>query len=472
MSTRKGRLAARRAPDQRSSIAGSTPTVTNWFGDLVSHPKIVLDANSATDIITVLKDTAKYPSPVRAVGSNHSTTGCGVAEGGTLVKMSKMSRILNIGTDTVTAQAGALYIDIAKELEKRQLQFYVNTEIGSLSVGSAACAGTKDASMPGEYGQVGSYVTDIKMVLPSGGLLEINESQPELLSKVRSSYGLFGIVTEATFRVRPILPMAVHHETFNLEEFIQRLPELKARNESMMYYIFPFENLITIEFRKYNPGASGDPNRIVWPLRNYMWGTAGPRFCSQVEKDISDPSIRYGVIDSFCALWRFKLTNLVSSDYTIAADQIIRYPAVSDDSRYTFSLWAFPEEQYPTVLPEYFQFCRNYYEQQGYRSNMLHVGYRIAKDQQSFLSYSYEGNVMTIDPVSTANPGWATFLDAYNEFCSDHGGMPLLNQTPRVKGAQAQKALGDRLKLFAQTRKTYDPGDRLLNDYFRDLLKS
>jgi hypothetical protein len=57
----------------------------------------------------------------------------------------------------------------------------VNTEIGSLSAGSAACAGTKDSSMPGEFGQVGSYITAVKMVLPSGDLLEVNESQPELL---------------------------------------------------------------------------------------------------------------------------------------------------------------------------------------------------------------------------------------------------------------------------------------------------
>ena len=92
---------------------------------------------------------------MRAVGSNHSTAPVGVADGGTLIKMSKMNRILEIGTDTVTVQAGAIAIDVAHELEKHGLQFYVNTEIGSLSVGSAACAGTKDASMPGEYGQVG-----------------------------------------------------------------------------------------------------------------------------------------------------------------------------------------------------------------------------------------------------------------------------------------------------------------------------
>jgi len=448
----------------------STLTVTNWFGDLVWHPKVVLEAHSTADIVAILKDPNKYPSPVRAAGSSHSTTECGAADGGTIVKMSKMNRILGMTRDTITVQAGALYIDIAQELEKHQLQFYVNTEIGNLSMGSAACAGTKDASMPGEYGQVGSYVTDIKMVLPSGELLAVNENQPELLRQVRSSYGTFGIVTEATFRVRPIQPMAIYHETFSLEEFVQKLPALKARNESMMYYIFPFDNLITVEFRKYNPGASGEPNRTIWPLRNYLWGTAGPRFCYQVEKDIADPTTRYGVIDGFLALWRFKLTNLIRSDYTIAADQMIRYPTPSDDTRYTFTFWAFPEEEYPTILPEYFQFCRDYYKQNGYRSNMLDVGYRVFKDQESLLSYSYNGNVMTVDPVSTGNPGWKTFLQAYNDFCISRSAIPLLNQTYGVTRAQAQKALGDRLRLFAKIRKTYDPGNRLLNAYFRDLL--
>jgi hypothetical protein len=445
-------------------------TVTNWFGDLVSHPQVVVEAQTPEDIAAILKDPQKYPSPVRAVGSNHSTAPCGVAEGGTLIKMSGMNQILDISSDTVTAQAGAIYIDIAKQLEKRGLQFYVNTEIGSLSAGSAACAGTKDASFPGEFGQVGSYVTKVKMVLPSGELLEVSDDQPELMQKVRSSYGTFGIVYETTFRVRPIVPMAVHHETFSLEDFVAKLPELKTRGESMMYYIFPFDNLITVEFRHYNPGASGDPNRTIWPLRNYLWANAGPRTCAQVEADIDDPDIRYGIIDGFNSVWRLKLENVVKNDYTIATDQIIRYPKVSDDSRYTFSLWAFPEETYPTVLSECFQFARQYYDQKGYRNNMLYVGYRIAQDQKALLSYSFDGPVMTIDPVSTANPGWQTFLDAYNGFCSDHGGIPLLNQTPHLNRALAQKALGARLQAFAAARKTFDPGNRLLNSYFRDLL--
>ena len=101
---------------------------------------------------------------------------------------------------------------------------------------------------------------------------------------------------------------------------------------------------------------------------------------------------------------------------------------------------------------------------------MLNVGYCIAQDQQSLLSYSYDGNVMTVDPVSTANPGWKDFLATYNDFCSTRGGIPLLNQTFGVTRDLAQKGLGDRLKRFAEARKTYDPGNRLLNDYFQDLL--
>jgi FAD/FMN-containing dehydrogenase len=448
----------------------SAITVTNWFGDLISHPQVVVPANSADDLVAILKNPARYPSPVRAVGSNHSTAACGVAEGGTLIQMSGMNRILNIGADTVTVEAGAIYRDIALELEKHGLQFYVNTEIGSLSAGSAACAGTKDASMPGEYGQVGSYITNIKMALPSGDLLEVTEDHPELMAQVRSSYGTFGIVYEVTYRVRSILPMAVRHETYSLEEFIAKLPALQASGESIMYYLFPFEDLITVEFRRYNPDAKGSPNRHAWPLRNYMWAKAGPLFCSNVESEIEIPELRYKVIDGFCALWRFKLENLVTSDYTIATDQIIQYPKVADNSRYTFSLWAFPEEQFPSVLTGYAKFARKYYEDTGYRNNMLYVGYRILKDQQSLLSYSYDGNVMTIDPVSTANPGWKTFLAAYNEFCSDHGGLPLPNQTPVLTRAQVEKALGERWKKFGEVRQSFDPENRLLNQYFRDLL--
>lgn len=448
----------------------ATNTVTNWFGNIVSHPQVVVEANSVDDIVRVLKDPATYPSPVRAVGSNHSTAPCGVADGGTLIKM-KMNRILNIGTDSLTVEADAIHLDMAKALEAQKLQFYVNTEIGNLSAGSAACAGTKDASFPGEYGQVGSYITGIKMVLPSGDLLEVTEDKnQELMQIIRSSYGLLGIVYEVTYRIKPLTPMHVHHTTYGLHDFLSALPDLKALGYSMMFYIFPFTDKITVEFRKYNPAATGEPNHFAWETRNHIWGTVGPQLGYQTETNCSIPAVRYAIIDALNAAWRSQLETIVCGDYTVPPDQIIDYPLVSNDSRYTFSLFAFPEDEYPAAITGFFKFCNDYHSRTGYRSNLLYVGYRIAQDQKALLSYSYDGTVMTIDPVSTANPGWYEFLDAYNQFCSDRNGMPLLNQTPGLTPAIVQKAYGGKLAILESTRKQYDPNNRLLNDYFRTLL--
>ena len=447
----------------------SAITVTNWFGDIVWHPQVVVDANSVDDIVAVMKDPNAYPSPVRAVGANHSPAPCGVIEGGTMIRM-KMNQILNIGTDTITVEAGARHIDMAQQLTQQKLQFYVNTEIGSLTAGSAACCGTKDGSMPGEYGQVGSYVIAVKMVLPDGNLLEVSEDrQPELMQKVRSSYGTFGIIYEVTFRIRPLTPLAVYHQTFGLEEFTRRLPELKARNESMMYYVFPATRKITIEFRRYNPGASGKPNRSGWKRRNDTWGRIGPKIVSLMWKYLPSPSLRYRMIDFFHGVWRLLLERVVKSDNTIPTDQIIYYPPVSDDSRYTFSLFAFPEAEYPRVLAEFFDFRDAYLGKTGYRPNLMDVGYYIAQDQKALLSYSYDSAVMTIDPVSTGGEDWNKFLEAYNGFCSDRNGSPLPNQTLGITPAILRKAFGERLKEMAETRKTFDPNGRLLNDYFRSL---
>jgi len=242
--------------EAREVAAGAVAESRNWFGDLVSHPRAVVEASSVEDIVAAVQDPARFPSPVRARGSAHSTTLCGEADGGTIVDMTKMNRILSVGEDTVTVEAGALLIDVAKELERRNLQFYVNMEVGNATMGSIACCATKDASMPGEFGQVNSYCVGMKLVAASGELLEISESEPELLQAARSSYGLLGIVYEVTFKIRPLQAMAVEHGVYKLDEFTDRLPELIDRGQSVMMYIFPYINRIGVEFRRYTGPAA------------------------------------------------------------------------------------------------------------------------------------------------------------------------------------------------------------------------
>ncbi len=459
-------------------MAASTPAVAqvrNWFGSIRSAPAVVVYPRSVDEIAQILGDPDHYPGPVRAVGSNHSTTPCGVADGGTLLVMRHFDRILDIDGDSVTVEAGALYIDVAKQLQRYGLQFHVNVELGNLSMGSAACGGTKDASMPGEFGQVCSYATRIKLVTPSGERVEIGEDQPELLQAARSNYGLFGVVYEVTFKVRPLQAMAVHHESFTLDEFARKLPELKQRGESIMLYINPFTDRVTVEFRRYHPASPATSfTTFQWALRNLVWSNFGPAYSHFVWTYIPIRSVRDALLNGFYRLVDLTLVAVIRGRATYPTDQQIRYPEVGygHDSRYTFSIWAFPEEEYIDSLRAYFRFCREYYRSTGYRCNITNVGYRIAHDTNSLFSYSFDGDVITFDPVSTGNPGWESFLSAYNAFCSQRHGVPLFNQTNLLTRDQVRTAFGERLETFEGFRQRYDPRGRLVNAYFRELLGS
>jgi FAD/FMN-containing dehydrogenase len=452
---------------------GSPPDVRNWFGDLDWEAGAVAEARTVEDIAAIMGDTDKYPSPVRARGSGHSTTVCGVADGGTVVNMRPMSRILDVGTDTVTAEAGALLIDVAKELEQRGLQFYVNIELGNATIGSLACCATKDASMPGEYGQANSYCVAMKMVTPSGDILEVDEQDPELLHAARSSYGLFGIVYEATFKVRPLQAMEVEHTVLDVQDFAKKLPELANRGQSIMMYIFPYLDRMAVEFRRYaGPAkeAKKPATHTLWKLRNFGWKTFIPGLNAKLERFVPLPGPRYRLVNLSNRAAQILMARLAAR-HTVPTDQMIRYPDKSGGSRYTFSIWAFKEEHYADTLLEYFQFAKDYYRRTGFRPNMLHVGYRIEQDDSSLFSYTYDGRVLTIDPVSTGEPGWRDFLDAYNDFCSEHDGKPLFNQSWGLKPQHVRKAFGDRIEKFEDYRKRFDPNERLLNAYFRELFQ-
>jgi FAD/FMN-containing dehydrogenase len=429
---------------------------------------------SVDDIIRIVTDNEKYPSPVRAKGSHHSTTRCIVAEQGTVIDVTKMNKILNIDKEakTITMQAGVLHIDAARELEKNGLQFYVNVEIGNLTVGSGACGGTKDASYFSEtegkyeFGQVASYVIGMKTVRPDGEIIEVTEDDPELLEVMRSSYGMLGILFEVTYRVKEIKPMAVEHISYHVDEFADRLTELINKNRSMMLYMFPFLDRVVVEYR-YDGSGPLTSNSWQWRLRNWVWKTVGPFVGMTASLFIPFKRIRYWLIDQFNRIAQVILTWVLRGCNTSPADQIIRYPETAGYSSYTFSIWSFPREEYPATIRAYFKFCKDYYRQNGYRCDMLNVGYSIAQDTSSLFSYTRKGPALTIDPVSTGLTGWLGFLTSYNEFCIQHNGTPLFNQSRGITPLQAKAAFGPEVQKFQDYRRRYDPEDRFYTDYFR-----
>ena len=458
-------------PVTRNELGGQN--WTNWEESIDLNPGKVVAVKQVSDIVSVVTQPDEYPSPVRAAGSRHSTSHCGTVDKGTLLLMRGMDRIIDIDKEAciVTVEAGALYIDVAKELAKVGLQFHVNVEIGNLTMGSAACTGTKDASMPDEFGQIRSYCYGINIVAADGSCVSVDEdSDAELLSVMRSSYGMLGVIYEVKFRVRPIQAMRVYHKVYTLEQLEADLPELLQRRESMMYYMLPFQNIIIIEFRKYLKGDFNlkKRNASIWKIRNFIWKTVMARlgFYSTLLAPIR---IRDWIVDSFARIIAFVLEHFIKSDKTLASDQLILYPERKNLSKYTFSIWAFDEENVIPLMKKYFQFCHDYYENFGFRCCMPNVGYRIYKDQSALISYTFERNAMTLDPVDIGQKGWDGFLKAYNQFCAENGARPLLNQTKWLKREQFRGAYNERLDDIWDQKLKLDPKNRFLSDYINYL---
>ena len=451
--------------------------VQNWMRAITYYANSVEVVESVDDIIRIVKDKDRYPSPVRVKGSHHSTTRCVVAEGGTVIDTTRMNTILNIdkGAKRITMHPGVLAIDAARELEKHGLQFYVNCEIGNMTVGSGACGATKDASYytdaeGWEYGQVAAYVVGMKAVQANGEILEVSEQDGGLMEVMRSSYGMLGVIYEVTYKVKEIKPMAVEHVRYHVDEFADRLEELISGNRSMMLYLFPFLDAVVVEYR-YDGSGPIQSHSWQWRLRNWMWKTVAPTFGKIVAVTIPFRSIRSGIYNATNRFTQWIFTNVLRGRNTSPADQIIRYPEIGGFGAYTFSIWAFPREEYAVTIRAYFKFCKEYYKDNGYRCNLLNVGYSIAQDKKSLISYTRQGPALTLDPVSSGTTGWNGFIVAYNEFCIQHNGTPLLNQTPGITPLQAKAAFGPEIETFLDYRRKYDPEDRFYNEFFRNLFE-
>ena len=157
-----------------------------------------------------------------------------------------------------------------------------------------------------------------------------------------------------------------------------------------------------------------------------------------------------------------------------APDKTVDYSKTPKSARYAFTFWAFPRAAYVKNLQDYVQWADEYYKRTGFRCNMPLGSYFIRKDTSSLLSYTHDGDIISLDPihaVSESEPGaWADFLKAFNEWAYQRGGIPLLNQSPFVQKAHVVAAYGDRWTKLADWLRTVDPNRRMVNEFFAELL--
>ena len=449
-------------------------TITNYDGGITTTPQQHVHPKSVAELQEILRDRKKYPSPVRAMGSNHSLTPC-AASTGTVVSMDGFTKIVKIDAvkKTITAQAGLQLVDAAAALRKKDLQFMLNIEIGNITLGSAACCQTKDALDGVELGQVNSYVTAVKWVSPSGELMEASETKnPELLPYIRASYGLAGIVYEVTFKIKPLEIISFDYDVHDVEDLKDSTIK-KAISSTRASCLWTIGDDIVIQSRN---KARKLKHEWLADAREYGWNFLGA-YTGRGLRDRFGGSglgkIKEG-LGSGLELAFYRLLSAGGGFTLHGPDKTINYSKTPQSARYAFTFWAFPRANYVKNIKDYVKWADDYYERKKFRCNMPLGSYFIRKDRSSLLSYTWDGDIISLDPIhapSDREPdAWPTFLKAFNEWAHERGGVPLLNQSPFVKKEHVVAAYGDRWKKLGDWLRTVDPDRRMVNEFFAELL--
>ena len=208
---------------------------TDAGGTAYGMPHGVVIARSAAQISTLLKEAQKHRVPVTVRGGGLTTEGESVAYGGILLDMTGMSRVLAVDTKNllVKTEAGIFWGALAEHLRRHGMDYLSAPLNLTSSVGGTLGVGGIDVNSA-RLGCSADQALALQVVTPSGEIVECSdERNAELFQRVILGYGQFGVITEATLKIRPYTPLRMRYYYYaSLRAAIEDLQMLDAADAS------------------------------------------------------------------------------------------------------------------------------------------------------------------------------------------------------------------------------------------------
>lgn len=222
------------------------PTLINWNHEIgfdVADDQFKTPTQ-VSDVQAIVKQAFEGNQPVTVVGALHSTTECMVGAG-VVIAMKNMDHVLAVDPErlTVTVEAGVSLHQLCSHLKEIGLQPPVILEFGNFQIGAISGTHANDTSITREA-QFSSFVLGVKLVTPTGDLMEISETQNvEYLPAIRSHFSMFGVVCDVTLRVFKNQPLRLSIKTTDVDSFLAgfvgELRALKADSDQLFGMLFP-----------------------------------------------------------------------------------------------------------------------------------------------------------------------------------------------------------------------------------------
>ncbi|GCB21805.1 L-gulonolactone oxidase [Aspergillus awamori] len=459
------------------------PTLSNWNNDIKFEvaDNCFKTPTQISDIQAIVKQAFDKNEHVAVIGAMHSTTQCMVGSG-IIISLENMDNLISIDQEqlTVTVQGGMTLRQLCSHLKEVSLQPPVILEWGNFQIGAISGTHANDTSMR-RSAQFSSYVLGVKLVTPTGEIIEISKSQNEdYLPAIRSHYGMLGVVCEVTVRVFKTQPLNVSFQVAQIETFLSdfaaELQTLKDGYDQVFGMLFPITGKLLWQCREpLEPEIPRPPSlgAFLDPIESKNISLFGSLFLPLVKAVTKlRPSAEIATFIN-STLVDLPLKIIRHSSYIInPCDRAILW--AQDDPDFEFYDWVFPEEKWRDMIQAFLQLSDCFRREHDFILQLPTLIYFIKQDQASLLSRSRNANMMAVDPVypDPKDPAWKNFRLEFNKIAVLHGGIPHINKTrDGAIGNFANAGDSECIRRFLQIRRQLDPKDLFLNDYFKTMFR-
>ena len=223
----------------------------------------------------------------------------------------------------------------------------------------------------------------------------------------------------------------------------------------------PFSDRVYLDLRQYSE-QDVSTRRVPWKIKEWGESTVLPHVFKSIGRIVPVAGARYGLMDRISRATQNIVSNrLVGSGSSLSAAGRI----VPNTPPLRYTTWLFAAADFAIVVRAYVEFCRELFEQNGFRCDMPTVGYRLNRDQSALLSPAFDEPLFALRAVSAQDNGWEDFVIDFANFAEKWGGQPLVSQTRGLTTAHAHTVFHQRLAFFNRLRRQLDPDNRLLNPY-------
>jgi glycolate oxidase len=176
------------------------------------RPLAVVLAETAEEVVHAVRICHREGVPFVARGSGTSLSGGSLpVEGGIVIALNRLNRVLSIDPDTRTAvvQPGVINLNVSKAAAQHGLAYAPDPSSQSVcSIGGNLAFNSGGAHCL-KHGMTANHILGIRAVLPDGELVELGSAStegagPDWAGMFCGSEGLFGIAVEVTLRLVPV----------------------------------------------------------------------------------------------------------------------------------------------------------------------------------------------------------------------------------------------------------------------------